>query len=171
MRSNTVLPILATVIACAGGRNSELAVEGSVPEESSYEFVATIPFSDAAARVTRTYQLSGVFVRLRDSLFVQPNANCQPLSPQTPGGRGPTGMPTGAGFVRLYCSGTWLTFNRSNPSSARWYTMLSFPRERELCEEYGTRNGRQGCVRKSRETYYETVTRSGTIQVKVLSQR
>ena len=165
-----VLPVFATVIACAGGRTSESAVEGSVPEEASYQFSATIPFSDATSK-TRTYQLSGVFVRLGDSLFVQPDANCQTLAPEAPDGRGPKGMPTGAGFVRMYCRGAWLTFNRSSPSSARWYTLVSVPREREVCERTGTRNGRQGCVRKSMQTYYVTETRSGTIQVRMLSQR
>ena len=165
-----VLPICATVIACAAGRTSESVVEGSVPEEATYEFIATIPVSDAAHK-TRTYQLSGVFVRLGDSLFVQPNASCQQLAPEAPNARGPKGMPTGSGFVRVYCSGAWLTFNRGNPSTARWYTLVSVPREREVCERTGTRNGRQGCVRKSMQTYYETETRSGTIQVRVLSQR
>lgn len=80
-------------------------------------------------------------------------------------------MPTGAGFVRMYCSGAWLTFNRGNPSAARWYTLVNVPREREVCERTGTRNGRQGCVRKSTQTYYVTETRSGTIQVKMLSER
>jgi hypothetical protein len=141
-----------------------------VPEEATYQFIATIPFSDPA-RATRTYQLSGVVVRLGDSLFVQPDANCQPLAPEAPDGRGPKGMPTGAGFVRMFCSGAWLTFNRGSPSSARWYTLIALPREREVCEQTGTRNGRQGCVRKSRQTYYVTETRSGPIQVRMLSQR
>ena len=170
MRSQLVLSICATVIACAGGRTSGSAVEGSVPEEASYQFSATIPFSDAA-RAARTFQLSGVFVRLGDSLFVQPDAYCQTLAPEAPDERAPKGMPTGAGFVRMYCSGAWLTFNRGNPSAARWYTLVSVRREREVCERTGTRNGRQGCVRKSMQTYYVTETRSGTIQVRMLSQR
>ena len=165
------LPICATVIACASGRRSESAVEGSASEEATYEFIATIPFSDAVARSARTYKLSGVFVRLGDSLFVQPDATCQPLAPAAPDEQGPRGMPTGAGFVRLYCSGAWLTFSRSNPSSARWYKLVSVPREREVCERTGTRNGRLGCLRKSRQTYYVTETRSGTIEVRVLVQR
>lgn len=170
MRSQLVLPICATVIACAGGRTSGSAVEGSVPEEASYQFIATIPFSDAA-RAARTFQLSGVFVRLGDSLFVQPDASCQQLAPEASDGRGPKGMPTGAGFVRMYCSGAWLTFNRGNPSAARWYTFVSVQRERDVCEQLGMRGGRQGCIRRSRQTYYVTETRSGTIQVRMLSQR
>ena len=168
MRTLDVLPICAIVIACAGGHPSESAVEGSVPAEATYEFTATIPFSDSIPRAARTYQLSGVFIRLGDSLFVQPDASCQHLAPQA---IGPNGMPTGAGFVRMQCSGAWLAFNRDNPSSARWYTLVSVARERELCERTGTRNGRQGCLRKSRQTYYVTETRSGTIKVRVLGRR
>ena len=145
--------------------------EGSVPEQTSYEFTATVPFSDNVTRATRTLELSGVLVRLGDSLFVHPKANCQLLSPETPAQRMPKGMPIGANFVRVYCQGAYLAFNRVKPSSAKWYTWYSRPETREVCEQYGTRAGRQVCLRSDMRTFYNTETRSGSIKVKQLGQR
>ena len=170
VQSSIAILVLASTSACASGVRSTPALEGSVREETSYEFAATIPFSDNVTRATRTWELSGVLVRLGDSLFVHPKARCQLLAPEAPGARGPKGMPTGAGFARAYCNGAWLAFNRENPTSARWYTWLSRPRERELCLEYGTKNGRQVCLRRDIRTYYDVETRSGAIKVKQLGK-
>ena len=141
--------------ACGGTRaapSSDAPAAGGLAE-SLYEFSANTP-----------NQLVRGSIRVRSTgTDIQFETACQ--SEVTTRSR-PNGMPSSTSVMTHYCSGTWLTFDRRNPASAKWYATVQLPRRREVCSRYETQNGRQVCVSRTTETYYVNESRSGGIQVR-----
>lgn len=139
--------------ACGGSRGAPSDEALPASREGRYEFSATTP-----NQVVRGTVRVG-----SDAMDVQFETPCQPDATT----RGmPSGMPSSTSVSRYYCSGAWLTFDRRNPSSAKWFASVQLPRRREVCARYETQNGRQVCVSRSTETYYINETRTGVIQVR-----
>jgi hypothetical protein len=143
--------ILATLtVACAAKTSANREVE---PRVGTYEFVASVP-----GRLVK----GKLFVE-PDTLHFVPETNCS--SDYDPAARIVARL--NAGEVRYFCAGAWLTFDRRNPAqSSKWFSAVRIPKQRQVCAQYATQNGRQVCVRQSMETYYTTEQRSGSIQVR-----
>jgi hypothetical protein len=139
--------------ACGGSRSAPSDQAPPAASEGRYEFSATTP-----SQVIRgTVRVSS------DAMDVQFETPCQSDAAM----RGvPSGMPSSTSVARYNCGGAWLTFDRRNPSSAKWFASVQLPRRREVCARYETQNGRQVCVSRSTETYYINETRTGVIQVR-----
>ncbi len=143
---------LIVVTACGGSRSSP-TVEAPSPAEGTYEFVANTP----------TQVIRGTVNLTSSGVGVQFEAPCQPqVTPQPR----PRAMPSAGALAIYQCSGAWLTFDKSNPSSAKWYANIQQPHQREVCARYDTVNGRQVCASRTTETYYVNESRSGGIQVR-----
>lgn len=139
--------------ACGGSRSAPTVEAPSASREGLYEFSASTP----------NQVIQGTIRLGSEALDVQFATPCQPEAKT----RGmPSGMPSSTSVSRYYCSGTWLTFDRRNPTSAKWFSLVELPRRREVCARYETQNGRQVCVSRSTETYYVNESRSGVIQVR-----
>jgi len=140
--------------ACGGSSRGASSVEApTASSEGRYEFSATTP----------TQVIRGTVRVSSDAMDVQFDTPCQ--SEATTRGM-PSGMPSSTSVSRHYCGGAWLTFDRRNPTSAKWFASVQLPRRREVCARYETQGGRQVCVSRSTETYYVTENRSGVIQVR-----
>jgi hypothetical protein len=140
--------------ACGGSSRGAPSVEApSISREGQYEFSATTP----------NQVIRGTIHASSDAMNVQFETPCQ--SDATTQGM-PSGMPSSTSVSRYYCSGAWLTFDRRNPSSAKWFASVQLPRAREVCARYETQSGRQVCVSRNTETYYINETRAGVIQVR-----
>jgi hypothetical protein len=140
--------------ACGGSSRGAPSVDAPpASSEEHYEFSATTP----------NQVIRGTVRVSSDAMDVQFETPCQ--SETTSRGM-PSGMPSSTSISRHACGGTWLTFDRRNPTSAKWFASVQLPRRREACSRYETQNGRQVCVSRSTETYYINETRTGVIQVR-----
>ena len=151
MRCRLSILVCATLTACAS-RSAE-------PREPAEASGATYAFS-----ANTPHQLiRGTVLVGPEGTGVQFDTPCQREA--TVRAR-PTGMPSSTSVLSYYCSGTWLTFDRRNPATAKWYASVEILRRREVCARYETQNGRQVCVSRKMETYTVTESRSGAIQVR-----
>ena len=154
MKSSWSVLLLATLVACASAGNSTR--EATRPAEGLYEFSANTP--NQLIRGNIRMDSSGTGVQFETAC--QTEATVRGM---------PSGMPSSTGMMRYYCSGAWLTFDRRNPQTAKWFATVPIPRRREVCARYDTVNGRQVCASRTTETYYVYETRSGGIQVRRVS--
>ena len=152
MHRSIVTMACMVVFGCGGSRGTP-AVEAPSSLDGLYEFSATTPNQNIRGNLRST----------SEGLGIQFETACQPEV--TTRGR-PRGMPSNTSVAIYYCSGAWLTFDRRNPATAKWYATVDLPRRREVCARYETQNGRQVCVSRATETYYVPESRSGGIQVR-----
>lgn len=155
--------LMVPILACGGSR---VVVENEgveAPVLGMYEIVAAIP----GRHVTGKLQFEP------DSITFHPDVNCS-------GGYRPTGS-TGFGGSQTWnakhslgqervtfgCGNAIMTFDKRNPSqSPKWSSSVTVPKQRQVCNNYVTRNGRQVCESTRTETYETTESRSGPIQVR-----
>jgi hypothetical protein len=154
---SALLLVLASVAACArgGGGRPDVSIPYA-PALGEYEFLASIPGTDARGTVLVTADT--FFVKesqscgLMQSSFTEIRLACR--------GGGIAGSPGQSAFAIL-------KFNRRSPGlSASWEMQVSVPRQRETCVRTEVRNGRETCIERRRETYYVTERTSGTVQVR-----
>src|SRR5687767_4025220 len=161
-----ILMVASVVLgACGGARSSPSADAPSEARYGVYEFSASVP----AYEPGKTQRIQGTLTVLADSVFIQSPNGCTNASERTR--YFPRGMPYVPGAKGFYdCGGTWLSFAGRNPvKSAMWYASVPVPKQRNACVEYVRRETRQVCVRYRPETYYEYQTRSGALQLKLIS--
>lgn len=151
MRKWMVVAPVACAIGCGGARPApETAPPAAV--NGVYTFSAATPAQLIRGRI-----------RLIDeTMSVEFETTCASTPSAAPM---PRGMPSSLTTQRYYCDGVWLTFDRHNPSNGRWFATVQTPKQREVCSRYESQGGRQVCVSRSTETYYESESRSGTVQV------
>ena len=146
------------IAACGGARHAPSAGSGS--DEGVYEYSATIPTRQPG----QTLRVSGTFSVLEDSLYVQHGNECYQVAPGT------SGMAPSTGSVaNLYCGSALVTFDRRNPTSAKWLATVPVPRQRNVCAEYEPRppsGNNPRCIRWRVESYYTYEQRTGVVQVK-----
>ena len=153
--------------ACGGARSSSSADAPFNTRDGVYEFSANVP----AYEPGKTLRIQGTLTILGDSVFIQSPNGCAAASERTR--YFPKGMPYVPGSKGFFdCGGTWLSFAGRDPvKSAMWYATVPIAKQRNACVEYVRRETRQVCVRYRPETYYEYQTRSGGIQVRLVSQK
>lgn len=144
--------MFATLTACASASRNTAPREPAEPSSGTYAFSASTP----------NQLIRGTVVVSAEGTDIQFETACQPEA--TVRAR-PRDMPSSMSVMIYYCSGTWLTFDRRNPATAKWYASVEIPRQREVCSRYETQNGRQVCVNRTTETYSVYETRTGGIQV------
>lgn len=152
MRCRLSILMLATLTACASASRNAATREPPEPSGGTYTFTASTP----------NQLIRGTVLVGPEGTGVQFETACQPEA--TLRAR-PSGMPSSTSVMSYYCSGTWLTFDRRNPATAKWYASVEIPRRREVCTRYETQNGRQVCVSQTTESYSVFETRTGGIQV------
>jgi hypothetical protein len=143
--------MLATLAGCASA-SKNVATPEPTPTNGTYEFTANSP----------NQLIRGTVLVNAEGTGVQFETPCQP---EVTVRRRPSDMPSSLSVMSIYCSGTWLTFDKRNPTNASWYASVELPRRRAVCSRYETQNGRQVCVNWTTETYSVYETRSGGIQV------
>ena len=150
-----IAAVLCISLAACGGSRAAPSSDVSAGDfaDGRYEFTANSP--NQLIRGTIRTDASGTNVQFETAC--QSEATTRSM---------PRGMPSGSSVARYYCSGAWLTFDKRNPASAKWFATVQLPRRREVCARYETRDGRQVCASKTTETYYVDETRSGGIQVR-----
>lgn len=151
MRCRLSILMLAMLTACAS-RNA-------TPREPAEASGGTYAFSAS----TPNQLIRGTVLVGSAGTSVQFETACQPEA--TVRAR-PSGMPSSTSVMSYYCSGSWLTFDRRNPATAKWYASVEMLRRREVCARYETQNGRQVCVSRTTESYSVFETRTGGIQVR-----
>lgn len=155
MRYPLSIAILATLMACASANKNAETREAPDPSSRTYAFSASTPNQLIRGTVLVSPERTGV----------EFETSCQQEVTVRPR---PSTMSSSSSVMSYYCSGTWLTFDRRNPATAKWYASVEIPRRREVCSRYETQNGRQVCVSRTTETYSVFETRSGGIQVRRL---
>ena len=146
---------LATLTSCASGGTGTATRAATQPAEGTYEFSANTP--NQLIRGNIRVGPEGTAVRFETACQSEATVRARPR-----------GMPSSVSMMSYHCGGTWLTFDRSNPAHAKWYSTVELPRRREVCARYDTVNGRQVCVSRTTETYYVPETRSGGSQLRRL---
>jgi hypothetical protein len=159
MNRPIALLICFAIAACGGARHTPSAAS-SGSNEGVYEFSATIPTRQPG----QTLRISGTFSVVDDSLYVQHRNECYQVAP------GASGLPPSTGTVAtLYCGGALVTFDRRNPTSAKWVATVPVPKQRNVCAEYEPRpptGNNPRCIRQRVESYYTYEQRTGVVQVK-----
>ena len=161
-----VIATLACLVvgACGGSRSDPSVAASSDARDGVYEFTATVPSYEPG----KTIRLQGMLTVLGDSLLIQSPNGC--VTAAEYGRVVPKGMPGTTTAKGYYCGGAWLSFAGRDPvKSAMWYASVPVPKQRNACVEYVRRETRQVCVRYRPETYYEYQTRSGGLQLKLIS--
>lgn len=154
--------VILAAYGCGVSRGSP-SVGAPAEAEGVYEFTASIPARETGS----TLRVRGTLSIIADSMYVQTANACAVLDGSAPA---PTGSASGAGTIRLGCSGAFLMFERRNPAAAKWYATVSVPRQRNVCVEEEVREARRRvCVRRRPETYYTPEQRTGGIQVRRIS--
>lgn len=154
----------AVVGACGGSRSGPSVDTSSDARYGVYEFTATVPSYEPG----KTIRLQGTLTIVGDSLLIQSPNGC--VAAADYGRVMPRGMPATTTARGFYCGGAWLSFAGRDPvKSAAWYASVPVPKQRNACVEYVRRETRQVCVRYRPETYYEYQTRSGGLQLKLIS--
>jgi hypothetical protein len=138
--------------ACGGSRTAPSAEATKVAMYGDYGFTANPP--NQLIRGTIRVNAEGTGIQFETAC--QPEVTVRPR---------PRNMPASTSVMTYYCSGTWLSFDKSNPAQAKWFASVEVPRRREICNRYETQNGRQVCVSRGTETYTTYEQRSGGIQV------
>jgi hypothetical protein len=156
------LLLSGAVLACGGSR-STVDSEAAPPVVGVFAIVAAIP----GRHITGTLQVEA------DSITFRPESNCSGgYRPPASTGFGATQTwnakhSLGQTRIRFGCDVAILEFDKRNPSqSPRWVSSVSVPKQRQVCTNYVTRNGRQVCESTRTETYDTTESRSGAIQVR-----
>lgn len=156
MRCLLTILTLATLSSCASAGTRTASPDAARSADGIYEFTANTPNQLIRGSIRVGPEGTGI----QFETACQPEATIRPM---------PSTMPSATTTsMRYYCSGAWLTFDRSNPVQAMWHTTVEVPRRREVCARYETQNGRQVCVSRTTETYYVPEPRSGGIQVRRL---
>lgn len=153
------LVLILALAGCASGGSAGASREARGPVEGIYEFFANIPYAQTGTQ--STLRVRGTISVVDDSVYVQPDASCVPASVDE------RGVPNR--WLAFNCMGASLTFERSNPTAARWSSYVQVPRLRNVCVDYAPRpatGNAPRCLQWRRETYYTRELRSGTIQVK-----
>lgn len=125
----------------------------SGPIEGTYEYTAILPGQ----------QVQGQLRVLGDTIIVIPNNDyCRPV----------VGPPSPL-VIRYTCNGPGrfeslsLTLDRRNPVQfSKWAASYRVQKQRQVCKRTAIQNGREVCVETGYETYEDTESRSGTLQVR-----
>jgi hypothetical protein len=166
MKSPWSLLPLATLMACASAGNSTR--ETPRPTEGTYEFFASVP----GQTVRGTFRLQGENISIDDQAL-----DCGTAGRRQEGSTEwarATAMASsasrnkGAATYRG-CDGVSLAFDAKNPVQSKWYAAVPVQRRRQVCAERVVQNGREVCVRQKMETYEAFESRSGSLQVRRVS--
>lgn len=156
MRFRFSILMLATLSACASASKSPGTGEPPQPSGGTYAFSASTP----------NQVIRGTVLVSPEGMSIQVETPCQrEVAVQAR----PRAIPSSSSVASYYCGGAWLTFDKRNPATAKWYASVEIPRRREVCSRYETQNGRQVCVSRTTETYSVFETRTGGIQVRRIS--
>jgi hypothetical protein len=156
MKHRAGVAMLPMLLACGGsGAAPETAVPAG-PIEGIYEFVANLP----------NQQVRGTISVIGDTITVDPvSDHCRPLA-----------APPDPLFIKYSCQGTGsyeelrLSIDRRKPVQlSRWVASYRVTRTRQICIAYSTRNGQRTCVQTQTETYETTDTRTGNLQLRLVS--
>lgn len=148
-----VAVVLTALLAGCASSGTTTAREPSAPIEGTYDYTATLPGQ----------QVQGRLRVLGDTIIVVPNNDyCQPvLGPPSPL------------VIRYTCNGPGrfeslsLTLDRRNPVQfSKWAASYRVQKQRQVCRRTAIQNGREVCVETGTETYEDTESRSGTLQVR-----
>ena len=154
-----LLLLLACVVlvACGGSRTApEAAVPDAAPAgpiEGNYEYQANLPGQ----------LVKGTLRVLGDTMLVEQTADyCLPVQ----GSRDPLAIwyscKGGGRFEQLT-----LRLDRRNPAQfSKWSASFRVQKRRQVCAEYAIQQGRQVCVRQTTETYEDTESSRGNLQVR-----
>lgn len=145
--------VLALLLAACSSSGSSPATSATprAPAEGTYDYVVNLP----------TSQIRGRLQIIGDTAIVSPQADyCRPLPDRDPL------------FIRYSCQSTGafdnllLRIDRRNPiQQSKWSANLRVQKRREVCRRSETRAGRQVCVETGIETYEDSESRSGALQV------
>ena len=153
MRSRFPVVAVAVFLACGGsGARTETATPRG-PIEGTYEYVANLP----------NQQVRGTLSVTGDTVLVNPISEyCRPV----------IGPPDPL-YIKYTCQGTGtyeqltLTIDRRNPVQlSKWAATFRVTRRRDVCVQYGTRDGQRVCLQTQTETYEANETKSGNLQIR-----
>ena len=151
----------ATALCACGGARTSPATDGATSKEGVYTFSAIIPLYEPGTSVTA----QGTVSFFDDSLLVQTGPECTPYQPSE---RYKT--PSTERVRIIHCGGASLQFDRQKPESAKWYTWVQVPKQRNVCVDYAPRPTGGGntprCLQYRPETYYVRQQRTGKVQIK-----
>ena len=153
MRPIVLLALPWLVAACASSGGAPASREPSGPIEGTYDYVANIPGQ----------QIQGKLLVLGDTMMVRPASDyCQPV----------TGSPDPMA-IHYTCSGPGrfeqlrLRIDRRNPAQfSKWSATFRVQKRRTVCVQTAIQSGREVCVRTGTETYEDTESSSGSLQVR-----
>ena len=144
----------AAVAACASsGSAREAGAPASAAVEGRYDYIANLPGQ----------QVRGTMLVLADTIIVEPQTEyCRPAV----GAPDPLRI-----FYTCLGPGSFeqirLSIDRRSPVQlSKWSATYRVQRQREICTQYVTRDGRQVCVATRPEFYETTESRSGSLQVR-----
>lgn len=160
--NRSIVTLACIALGACGGARSSPSVEAK-SKDGFYEFSAAIPSSQQGEGTVR---VQGTLSAFDDSLWVQTGSSECAVVPVPERYR----TPSDKRVATVYCrTGARITFDRRDPTSARWYARVAVPKQRNTCVEYGPRpptGNRPNCLRWRPETYYTYEQRSGAVQVK-----
>ena len=152
MRRLVAVVSMAVLAGCASS-GTTTAREPAAPIEGTYDYTAVLPGQ----------QVQGKLQVLGDTIIVVPNNDyCKPFV-----------GPSSALVIRYTCNGPGrfesfsLTLDRRNPAQfSKWAATYRVQKQRQVCRRTAIQNGREVCVETGTETYEDTESRSGTLQVR-----